>query len=141
MPLMKLVLREKWIMLHPCKIHPWQMCMMNKHLLSIVSFLNNKGYLKLPDNLHFKKPIFSCCSIEMARAANSPVFGQSAKGFETVRLTTFLAVTSFRAATVCSPIRRNFCKVSKSNNEIVCCCSFSFTVLLIFRFTCFHANQ
>jgi len=34
-----------------------------------------------------------------------------------------------------------FCEVSKSNNEIVCCCSFSFTVLLIFRFTCFHASQ
>ena len=31
------------------------MCIMNKHLLSNVSFLNNKGYLKLPDSLHFKK--------------------------------------------------------------------------------------
>jgi len=30
---------------------------MNKHLLSNVSFLNNKGYLKLADSLHFKKHI------------------------------------------------------------------------------------
>jgi len=28
---------------------------MSKHLLSSVSFLNNKGYLKLPDSLHLKK--------------------------------------------------------------------------------------
>jgi len=35
---------------------------MNKHLLSYVSFLNNKGYLKLADSLHFKKYYFSCCS-------------------------------------------------------------------------------
>jgi len=30
---------------------------MNKHLLSNVSFPNNKGYLKLADSLHFKKNI------------------------------------------------------------------------------------
>ena len=30
---------------------------MNKHLLSNVSFLNNKRYLKLADTLHFKKYI------------------------------------------------------------------------------------
>ena len=30
---------------------------MNKHLLSNVSFLKNKGYLKLADSLHFKKYI------------------------------------------------------------------------------------
>jgi len=30
---------------------------MNKHLLSNVSFLNNKGYLQLADSLHFKKHI------------------------------------------------------------------------------------
>jgi len=29
--------------------------MMNKHLLSNVSFLDIKGYLKLADSLHFKK--------------------------------------------------------------------------------------
>jgi len=34
-----------------------------------------------------------------------------------------------------------FRKVSKSNNVIVCCCSFHFTVLLTFRFTCYHSNQ
>ena len=50
---------------------------------------------------------------------------------------------SFQVAAVCSPMRQNFvfCKLSKSNNERVCCCSFFFTVLLIFRFPCFHANQ
>jgi len=60
----------------------------------------------------------------MARAADSPVFGQSANNF--------LAVTSFRAATVCSPIRRKclFFKVSKSNKEMFDCCSLHFTVLL-----------
>jgi len=30
---------------------------MNKRLLSNVPFLNNKGYLQLPDTLHFKKHI------------------------------------------------------------------------------------
>jgi len=30
---------------------------MNKHLLSNVSFLNNKVYLKVTDSLHFKKYI------------------------------------------------------------------------------------
>jgi len=30
---------------------------MSKHLLSTVSFLNNKGYLKLADRLHFNKYI------------------------------------------------------------------------------------
>ena len=35
----------------------------------------------------------------MAREANSPVFGPSAKGFETVRLQLFSAMTLFRAAT------------------------------------------
>jgi len=30
---------------------------MNKHLLNKVSFLNNKGCLKLADSLHFKKHI------------------------------------------------------------------------------------
>jgi len=34
----------------------------------------------------------------MARAANSPLFGQSAEGFETAA-NNFLAVTSFLAAT------------------------------------------
>jgi len=35
---------------------------MNKHLLSNVSFLNNKGYLKLAYSLHFKKVYFSYSS-------------------------------------------------------------------------------
>jgi len=34
-----------------------------------------------------------------------------------------------------------FCKVSWTNNKRFCCCSLHFTVLLTFRFTCFHANQ
>jgi len=34
-----------------------------------------------------------------------------------------------------------FCKVSKSNNEFFCCCSFHFTVMQTVRFTCFHSNQ
>jgi len=36
---------------------------MSKHLLHSVSFLKNKGYLKLADSLHFNKyAIFSYCS-------------------------------------------------------------------------------
>jgi len=34
-----------------------------------------------------------------------------------------------------------FCKVSKSNNKIICCYALLFPVLLTFRFTSFHTNQ
>ena len=34
-----------------------------------------------------------------------------------------------------------FCKVSKLDKEMFFCCSLHFTVLLMFCFTCFHANQ
>ena len=67
----------------------------------------------------------------MARAANSPLFGQSAEGFETAA-NNFLAVTSFLAAAVYSPIRRNFLfwQFWKSNKEVFCC-YLHFTVLLM----------
>ena len=79
--------------------------------------------------------------LEMARAANSPVFGPSAEWFWNSPLTIFSAVTSFRAAAVCSPKIFVFREVSKSTNELFCWCSFHFAILPTFRFTCFHANQ
>jgi len=39
----------------------------------------------LNKGLYFAFVLMQMCALETARVANSPVFGQSAKGFETVR--------------------------------------------------------
>ena len=85
---------------------------------------------------------FNIRTREMARAANIPVFGPSAKVLKQSANTFFSGVViPGRCGLLASKAKFLFFAVSKSNNETVCCCTFSFTVLLIFRFTCFHANQ
>jgi len=80
----------------------------------------------------------------MARAANSPIFGPSAKVLKQSASNFFSDdVISGRYGPLQSA-RQKFLFFAKFHNlttNIFSCCSLHFTVLPTFRFTCFHANQ
>ena len=82
--------------------------------------------------------------VELARAANSPVFGPSAKVLKQ-SASNYLSddVIPGRYGPLQSA-RQKFLFFAKFHNlttNIFCCCCLHFTVLPTFRFTCFHANQ
>ena len=88
--------------------------------------------------------VLSSRQLEMARAANSPVFGPSATVLKQSASNFFSDdVTPGRYGPL-QPARQKFLFFAKFHNltkTIFCCCSLHFTVLPTFRFTCFHANQ
>ena len=82
--------------------------------------------------------------IEMARAANSPVFGPSATVLKQSDSNFFSDDVTPGHYGPLQSARQKFLFFAKFHNttkNIFCCCSLHFTVLPTFRFTCFHANQ
>jgi len=128
---------------------PWNFSLCGMHFLHSEFFSN----LRLPWKTELPKTfsrywicIFyhSGCLIEMARAANSPVFGPSAKVLKQSACNLFsddVIPGRYRPLQSARQKLLFFAKFHNLTTNIFCCCSLHFTVLPTCRFTCFHANQ
>jgi len=82
--------------------------------------------------------------LEMARAANSLVFGPSDKVLKQFASKFFSDDVIPGCYGPLHAARQKFLFFAKFHNlttNIFCCCFLHFTVLATFRSTCFHANQ
>jgi len=100
------------------------------------SLLRNNKMAAKSSKVYFK--------LEMARTANSPVFGPSAKVLKQSASNFFSDDVIPGRYKPLQSARQKFLFSAKFHNlttNIFCCCSLHYTVLPTFRFTYFHANQ